>query len=130
MSSLQKKERKEVILHASQSVSWSGPLPSPDALQKYGDFLPGSPERILAMAERETSHRHAMELESAKNSSFDTQQYHAAIVRGQWMALFLVVVALMAACYCAYIGQSAIGTVIAGTTLVSVVASMIGKRRT
>jgi uncharacterized membrane protein len=130
MSSLAKKETK-VIVNATQSVaSWSGPLPSPGTLQQYGDFLPGSPERILAMAERESAHRHTIEIEASKNSTLDTKQYHSAIVRGQWMAFMLVIVAMAAACYCAYIGQTAIGCVIAGTTLVSVVASIIGKRRT
>ena len=38
--------------------SHSGPIPSPEYLEKYGKILPSCPERILTMAEREQSQKH------------------------------------------------------------------------
>lgn len=45
----------EVVVHQSQS--FSGPLPSPDALAKYEQVIRGAAERIIAMAERQANHR-------------------------------------------------------------------------
>ena len=37
--------------------SFQGPIPPPDVLRGYEDVLPGSVDRILRMAENQTSHR-------------------------------------------------------------------------
>ncbi len=42
---------------AHQSKHYSGPMPQPSDLQKYEDIKVGFSERILAMAERESTHR-------------------------------------------------------------------------
>jgi uncharacterized membrane protein len=36
---------------------WSGPLPHPEALERYNQIVPGSAERIIAMAEDQHDHR-------------------------------------------------------------------------
>lgn len=46
--------RQEAHLHV-------GPLPHPDTLARYEEVLPGSAERILAMAERQSDHRMGLE---------------------------------------------------------------------
>lgn len=43
------------------STSYSGPIPPASELRKYEDILPGSADRILQMAERQSSHRQEME---------------------------------------------------------------------
>lgn len=43
------------------SQEFSGPVPPPDILEGYEKCLPGSADRILAMAEKEQSHRHGRE---------------------------------------------------------------------
>lgn len=48
-------------LTLQQVKQWSGPLPSPDALERYNAVIPGAAERILAMAEKEMEHRHKRE---------------------------------------------------------------------
>lgn len=40
---------------------FTGPLPPPETLAKYNDAFLGCPERIVAMAEEQASHRRAME---------------------------------------------------------------------
>ena len=39
----------------------AGPLPPPEMLAGYEEVLPGSPERILRMAEKQEEHRHSIE---------------------------------------------------------------------
>ena len=39
------------------AVQFSGPLPDPQNLQRYEQILPGSAERIMAMAETQLAHR-------------------------------------------------------------------------
>jgi uncharacterized membrane protein len=42
-------------------VSFHGPLPPPAFLEHYARIIPGSPERILAMAEQQSRHRREIE---------------------------------------------------------------------
>jgi len=44
-----------------ESKTWSGPIPSPQALQGYEMIVPGAADRILKIAEAQTAHRIAME---------------------------------------------------------------------
>lgn len=41
--------------------TFQGPIPPPDALERYDAIIPGAAERILKMAESETAHRHQQE---------------------------------------------------------------------
>jgi uncharacterized membrane protein len=45
------------LVHAS----FSGPLPPPEALDRYNQIVPGLAERIVAMAESQSQHRQALE---------------------------------------------------------------------
>lgn len=47
------------VLAASQQ--WQGPLPPPAALEHFERLVPGSAARLVAMAEAEQKHRHAIE---------------------------------------------------------------------
>jgi uncharacterized membrane protein len=49
--------------HAQALVAfgYSGPIPSPEALERYEEVLPGAADRILSMAERQASHRQSLE---------------------------------------------------------------------
>lgn len=47
---------KGVIAH-QQSKHYSGPIPEPSDLQQYENIKIGFAERIMSMAERESSHR-------------------------------------------------------------------------
>jgi uncharacterized membrane protein len=41
--------------------SFSGPIPPPEALERYNNVLPGAAERIIAMAESQHQHRQSLE---------------------------------------------------------------------
>ena len=52
------------------SRAYSGPLPSPEALEKYNQVLPGAAERILAMAENQGKHRQDIERKVIESNAF------------------------------------------------------------
>src|SRR5687768_10547088 len=43
------------------AMSWQGPLPPPEALRLYDEALPGAADRIIAMTEKQSTHRQALE---------------------------------------------------------------------
>jgi uncharacterized membrane protein len=45
----------------TESHSFSGPLPPPDALERYNLVVPNAAERIITMAESQHSHRQELE---------------------------------------------------------------------
>lgn len=48
--------RREKV-EISTSASYEGPLPPPAMLERYEEVIPGSANRILEMAEKQTEHR-------------------------------------------------------------------------
>jgi uncharacterized membrane protein len=46
---------------AAKAYSFSGPLPPPEALEKYNQVLPGAADRIISMAEQQAKHRQGLE---------------------------------------------------------------------
>lgn len=62
---IQKEEKaeiqlKRVVAEVMQS-EFSGPIPPPSIIKGYEEVLPGSADRIIGMAERQSAHRQAME---------------------------------------------------------------------
>ncbi|MEX0856243.1 MAG: DUF2335 domain-containing protein [Gemmatimonadota bacterium] len=51
---------------AAQISYWSGPTPSPDVLRQFEELVPGSADRIIAMAERQSEHRQRLEARAVK----------------------------------------------------------------
>lgn len=54
-------------LNAIHLQQYSGPLPHPDALERYEQIVPGAAERIISMAEKEMEHRHKNETMLSRN---------------------------------------------------------------
>ncbi|MDW3683074.1 DUF2335 domain-containing protein [Cupriavidus sp. CV2] len=52
------------IIHATQTKLHTGPIPAPDVLHDYNVLVPGSAERIIAMAEQQAKHRQELESRS------------------------------------------------------------------
>lgn len=51
---------KKVVEAVVQS-EFSGPIPPPNIIEEYERILPGSADRIIAMAEKQSTHRQKME---------------------------------------------------------------------
>ena len=119
-----------VVEHVSavQTKSFRGPIPSPDDLSQYERILPGTAERILAMAERQSASRQELERKTCDAATPDTKEARKETLRGQWMSFVITIVAFVIAGYCAHCNQPVIGSVVAGATLASVVSTMINRK--
>lgn len=52
-----KKKVVEAALTVMRSEIYSGPIPPPEAFEKYEKVLPGAADRIMKMTERQQEHR-------------------------------------------------------------------------
>lgn len=91
------------IRFMAQQVTQSGPVPPAEEMARYEQVIPGSAERIIAMAELEQVHRHREEQDQnavngriadanirASDSNIRAQDASIReIRRGQWMAFTL-----------------------------------------
>ena len=101
-----------------QSASFEGSMPPPAILEGYERLVPGAAERILAMAESDTKHQHAIEFSAL----------HAAegeVKRGQIFAFIIGLAALLASMFALYMGSPAVAGIIGGTTVVGLVSVFI-----
>lgn len=64
-------ETKKIIAEMVQS-EFSGPIPPPEIIGGYEKIVPGSAERIIAMAERQAAHRQEMERRMISAESRDS----------------------------------------------------------
>lgn len=105
--------------------SFRGPLPPPDALARYEQISPGFADRIVALAEREAENRQQLERDNMRIAENDAIASRLETKRGQNLAFGITIVAFVAAVICAYLRQPWVAGVIAGTTLVSVVSTLM-----
>lgn len=116
---LSPEERSTVVSRISVlQESFSGPMPHPNILKGYEEVLPGAAERILQMAENEQQHRHKQEDRICKGSV-------SQVKRGQWIALFVVVMLTAVATALTLLGQQTVGGIIFGTTIAAVTTIFI-----
>jgi uncharacterized membrane protein len=81
---------------------FSGPLPPPEALARYNEVIPGGAERILAMAERQSAHREALE-SKVVNANVSSQKM------GSTYAFILSLVAIVGGVWLIHDGKSVTG---------------------
>ena len=119
-SDAQRQNKQQVIQVTEQ---FSGPIPPPDALERYNQITPGAAERILAMAERETSHRHDTEQLIISNEYKEAK-------RGQIFALTTCSLAILTGGYLAISGMQWAGMVIGSSVVVALASTfIIGRNR-
>jgi uncharacterized membrane protein len=104
------------------STSFHGPVPPPDHFRDYDVVLPGSADRILAMAEKEQAHRHGWERSHLK---WDGVCNVAGLTFGWLLSICLAAGAV----YCASINQPWVAVALTGVSAFGGVASLIKGRR-
>ncbi len=113
------KKKEEILRSISftliQERSHSGPLPDADTLIKYNSVIPEGADRIMRMAEKQQEHR--MNLESKVIASQTSQS-----ILGQWFGLIIGIIGIGCGTFLAYSGESTVGAIIAGATVVSLVS--------
>ena len=111
---------KDRTLIAASQRTFSGPLPSPDDFDAYGRTLPDAPERILKMAENQSSHRINIENKMLKMASRES-------ILGQIIGFLIAIIFLGAAIWLAIEGHDALaGTII--VALSSLIAIFVIKK--
>lgn len=113
----QKQLKNQRVLQQVQ-VTHQGPLPPPELFEGYDNILPGAAERILSMAEKQSSHRQDLELKVIKAGARDS-------LIGLIFAFILGFFTIGGGIYCIIKGQSTGGTIIGGAGLVSLVGVFV-----
>ena len=90
-------------------------MPPPALLVEYNDAVANGAERVISMAERQTSHRMKME---AKTFESD----HRLAQTGQWIGLAVVLAVLALAGYMAYLGATTAAVAVIGIDVVGLAA--------
>lgn len=94
-------------IQVSSEKIFSGLLPQPEDLEKYDRIVPGAAERIIAMAERELKHRHAIDKRMTGGVIYTTKV--------SILFAFLSVIVLSAICfYAIHEGYPTVAGTIAG----------------
>jgi uncharacterized membrane protein len=109
----QPREAQQLVQQTTLAASFSGPLPPPSTLERYEQVVPGAAERLITMAERNQSHRHALE----------TAAVHHEIQianRGQISAALVALASIGAGTYIASLGQTVAGTGLIGGVIATI----------
>lgn len=106
----------------------SGPLPSARTLQEYDHAVPGLAQVIVDRAGSEMVHRHGVETRTLDARIADRQQERAARRHNQHLAFVLVLGLMMCGVYMGAQGESAVASIIFGTTVCSVAIAFVTGR--
>lgn len=99
----------------------TGPLPSPDAVQRYEQVLPGAADRIMKLIESQAEHRMDMET-SLVEGALRTERL------GQVFGLSIVVLVFAVSAWLIDGGHGISGTVLGVTDLVALIAVFLRGR--
>jgi uncharacterized membrane protein len=80
-------------INIQQAQHWQGPYPPPDAVERYERVLPGTFDRMLAMAER-------LQASQIEQSSRALEYNRQSNRRGQWLGFVVTVLAVCGAVAC------------------------------
>lgn len=121
---LKKKQEllKSISFTLIQKKSHSGPLPDAETLIKYNSVIPNGADRIMKMAENQQEHRMHIEKKVISEQSSQSKL-------GQWFGLIIGIVGIGCGTFLAHSGETTVGGIIAGGTVVSLVSVfVIGKK--
>jgi len=92
---------------AISTAEYSGPLPPPTMFKDYDIILPGAAERIISMAEKEQSIR--------EHDNTKTLENDRLRIKG---SIFISILLVLAAVFCAYINQPLVGIALVGSGVI------------
>jgi uncharacterized membrane protein len=114
---LQKYNRPSAVIQ-HQSVSFSGPLPHPEILQKYDEVYPGAAKIIIEMAKSQSEHRQDLEKKVISSDIRNSKM-------GLFFGFIIGITGIVAGVYIISIGQVIAGSALSGITLVSLVSIFV-----
>lgn len=105
-------EPPRAITAVHQSISFSGPLPPPDLLDRYNQVIPNGADRIMAMAERQSAHRESLEAQVVAGNI-------KSQARGTLYAFIICLITILGGFGLIYLGRNVGG-------LVAILSSLAG----
>lgn len=115
MSPDDQNEVKAQLIRIATKLSFQGPLPPPETLQRYNQIVPGAASRIISMAESQHGHRQHLE-KRVVESNTDNQRL------GLIFGFIIAMTAIVGGIYLAATGKSAAGL----TAIVAALAALVG----
>jgi uncharacterized membrane protein len=106
------------LVRQEVAVSFSGPLPPPEALKRYDEIVPGAAERIIKMAEQQAEHRRSLEQQVIKSEIKNSKL-------GIYFGFTIGIVGIIGAIVVAILGKQKFGGVIGLASLASLVGVFI-----
>lgn len=111
--------------HTISAEYFRGPIPPPEALQRYDDISPGMASRLVGMAEAEAKHRHEVESKLVDSSCTEALAYHAEVSKGQTFGLIITLEALAVGGYVAIQGHEWAGAALGSGGIGGIVLTFI-----
>jgi|HubBroStandDraft_6_1064221.scaffolds.fasta_scaffold73669_5 uncharacterized membrane protein len=111
-----------LITHEYHEIKYEAPLPPPAMMEHYERILPGSADRIIAMAEKQSQHRQFVERQVVE-ANLTSERL------GQIFAFVLGLLGLVGGLALAYTGRLTAGLIIFLSILSSFVSIFIVGRR-
>ena len=112
-------EAKAILIAQEHRIEqFSGPLPHPQILNAYEEITPGTAKAIVDMVHAQMAHRQSLE-KDVVSANIVCQK------RGQIFALIGMILAILASCYMALIGQPVVAATLSGGTLVAIVGIFV-----
>ena len=111
--------------HTISAQYYSGPIPPPEALQRYDNITPGLAARLVGMAEAEAKHRHEVESQIVESNCAEARAYHTEISRGQLFGLVITLMALVVGAYVAVQGREVAGSILGTGGISAIVLTFI-----
>ena len=112
------KQQTQQQLSVSKQMSFSGPIPPPQFLEKYNEIFPGAAEIIIKMAKEQAEHRQALEKTVIHS---DIRNSLLGLVFG----LIIGLSGLAAGTFLIISGYQTTGAIIGGGTLSGLVGTFI-----
>jgi len=112
---------KAVKRRGHTHISFQGPLPPPEILQRYKDIQPDFPERILRLTEEEAAHRRDITRKAVWIDGIET-------IIGQIFGLVVALAAFITTNVLGYFGHPAAASIVGSSTIVGLVAVFIKGR--
>jgi len=123
-----RKQGGDVLVAAQREEYWSAPIPSPEAMARYNEVMPGAVDRILAMAEREAASRHSNDASILANERLKIESAKSEVMRGQVFAFIFIISCVGVAAWCAHVGQPWVAALFGGGTIAQIVIAMLNAK--
>ncbi len=117
------KKTPDIVLQKILEISvkkesyFLGPLPPPSLVKEYEEIKPGSFERIIKMTETNAAHRMEIDRHEMQMEKLLVPESIKIRRSGQNKAFYISFIGIIAVSFCAYLGESTVASILAGTTL-------------